>query len=1542
MVYIEPSFPRGRKIETDEDHKPRKKLKKSNEYGATTTNDEKPQKLRPKERKQARLEQMEQDKEEIEQCVSAASLNFMTAQEGMLLMGCIFKITKMDVKISLPGRLYGTVPIMSISEAYSNRLHNLLQNSVGGGGEQCPGLDELYQVGDVVYVKIKTKYNEGKRFTLTLDPKELHSEFSCKHLVEGLVLSATVEEEEDHGYQMNVGIKNVRAFLPTQNVKNNKMIVGSNLFCAVEKVTQSKGSATVLLKAFKPTEPRRLEVAQVNIDALVPGSTVTFTIESILKNGLQGTLFDDTVPAFVNENMLDKPLSTTKKYDVFKQVQARILYVMPLTKHVFLTLANFDGNRISVADPVAPGKIIQEAKIIHKCLTGVWFQVGKKHKALLPRYILKSKYNQNYDEHIVMAKYQIGSVHTIRVMRYEAFDRTMIVTDDEKSINTKYFSVEDLKIGDMYNCRITKILDNKRGYLVSLDNVKGILISHNFDQSKTYAGNQMVKLRLMAIEEDRKLAQFSNHPAYLKKNAKLVTARDDLKPGQKFLGTVISEQEKYILVAFCNRITAILFKFYRAVAQDQNRIARLKPGVVERFTVQEVSENGEKVTIVIPLVDAEGQNLDHVASGTITGIYATGADIYLVEENATGSVPPEMFSDFPAHNPIYNGVLREGEQLKLVNLKENVYSYRDVNYFRRKPTQIKDVKLGQVLRAYCVEIMPAVKKICFQLALKDYQRRVVLKMREFAYPSAPVSIEVGQVILVKVTKKVNRSDGLLLTVSPKLEEVCSNDVEDPIRYMQTYLDDVKQLLKRFKIRGKPFALYKVGQSVTCVVESFIDESDQMVVRLGDVEDEFGAKGIATKDPKRETDSYSVGDLLEGRVVWVDVEKQLVYVCVVRKYLKHLLDNDQDKAPKELLETTIKRSFVTLFQNAYVAVGCLSKVDSPLVIVPVRCHYNELGTTTPIAKKVDVLLQRTSDGLLLGLTEESYDRFKQFTFTPAEKKDKSDKMCWLPDDYEEPILDEPKDLDGDEDTGAQSDSGIDKDEETEEQELINQEQEKPSVKTKKKKKKATKLASQNILKLKKPVDAASPAKDLKVKKQKKKATAKKLKTGKQFVINQLDGADDSMSQRKKQGKKNKSKKHFLSESPTANAPPNLASKQSGPKNTNQVQLEKKDKLHQLAQQTKFKKKNSKPKQAIQGMRTATELVHSAKQPKKIANTARLPGADGFWGNNASTRKQDSDSSDDDEQPTEQIKKRLNAKERFEAMKQEEKRIRQIEDELADASVDPHTPDQFDRQVLAQPNSSLLWIRYMVFHMESAEVEKARAVARRALKTINFREEGERLNIWIALLNLELRYETVDRFKEVLQEAIQYNDAFKVYSRVIEIVIDCGKIPEAEDIIDILQKRFRKEPEMWLLVAGSYYKIGQAVKVKPLLSKALKSLENKEHIPLIVKFAFLHNRNGERDEAHLLFEQILTSYPKRTDIWSQYVDLLVKDGLIDVARQTLDRAIAQRLPMKNMKTLYTKYVAFEEKHGTREAVKRIKQAATDYVQKQLSSSGISTDV
>jgi rRNA biogenesis protein RRP5 len=57
------------------------------------------------------------------------------------------------------------------------------------------------------------------------------------------------------------------------------------------------------------------------------------------------------------------------------------------------------------------------------------------------------------------------------------------------------------------------------------------------------------------------------------------------------------------------------------------------------------------------------------------------------------------------------------------------------------------------------------------------------------------------------------------------------------------------------------------------------------------------------------------------------------------------------------------------------------------------------------------------------------------------------------------------------------------------------------------------------------------------------------------------------------------------------------------------------------------------------------------------------------------------------------------------------------------------------LIAQPNASFLWVQYMSFHLKNAEIETARAIAERALRTIVFREEEEKQNIWVCWLNME---------------------------------------------------------------------------------------------------------------------------------------------------------------------------------------------------------------
>lgn len=65
------------------------------------------------------------------------------------------------------------------------------------------------------------------------------------------------------------------------------------------------------------------------------------------------------------------------------------------------------------------------------------------------------------------------------------------------------------------------------------------------------------------------------------------------------------------------------------------------------------------------------------------------------------------------------------------------------------------------------------------------------------------------------------------------------------------------------------------------------------------------------------------------------------------------------------------------------------------------------------------------------------------------------------------------------------------------------------------------------------------------------------------------------------------------------------------------------------------------------------------------------------------------------------------------------ILKTEQALLDKDLGAQTAEDFDRILLSTPNDSLLWLQYMAYYLHMTEIEKARAVGERALKSISFR-------------------------------------------------------------------------------------------------------------------------------------------------------------------------------------------------------------------------------
>lgn len=104
--------------------------------------------------------------------------------------------------------------------------------------------------------------------------------------------------------------------------------------------------------------------------------------------------------------------------------------------------------------------------------------------------------------------------------------------------------------------------------------------------------------------------------------------------------------------------------------------------------------------------------------------------------------------------------------------------------------------------------------------------------------------------------------------------------------------------------------------------------------------------------------------------------------------------------------------------------------------------------------------------------------------------------------------------------------------------------------------------------------------------------------------------------------------------------------------------------------------------------------------------------------------------------------------------------------------PQTSDDYERLLLGQRDDAQLWVQYMAYHLNQQDVNAARAVAERALREIGITRQAEKLDVWTALLNLELKMGTEEQVEEVFKRACEVTDRRELHERMANCYIGAG--------------------------------------------------------------------------------------------------------------------------------------------------------------------------
>jgi len=307
----------------------------------------------------------------------------------------------------------------------------------------------------------------------------------------------------------------------------------------------------------------------------------------------------------------------------------------------------------------------------------------------------------------------------------------------------------------------------------------------------------------------------------------------------------------------------------------------------------------------------------------------------------------------------------------------------------------------------------------------------------------------------------------------------------------------------------------------------------------------------------------------------------------------------------------------------------------------------------------------------------------------------------------------------------------------------------------------------------------------------------------------------------------------------------------------------------------------------------------------------------------------DDSDSDAEEEEEVAVPVRKKSRREA----EAEARARETELAEGA-EPRSIDDFERMVLSEPDSGRCWTRYMAYRVAETDAVGAREVAERALKSINYRKENERLLVWKALIRLEHEHGSETSHAKVVDRAIAANDPESILVYVAELHTRAGEHNEADAAFRRAHLKVKGSLSLdtWTKRSRARLAAGDAASARSVLDRALQANAGNEgaRVTLLARFAVAEFDIGNVERAKTIFDDLTKSLAaKRLDVWQLYIAKIIKTGDIEAARILYSRLAKAPLPPKAMHTALRRFIEFEKRYGNEANIAKVRQLARSYV-------------
>ena len=299
------------------------------------------------------------------------------------------------------------------------------------------------------------------------------------------------------------------------------------------------------------------------------------------------------------------------------------------------------------------------------------------------------------------------------------------------------------------------------------------------------------------------------------------------------------------------------------------------------------------------------------------------------------------------------------------------------------------------------------------------------------------------------------------------------------------------------------------------------------------------------------------------------------------------------------------------------------------------------------------------------------------------------------------------------------------------------------------------------------------------------------------------------------------------------------------------------------------------------------------------------------------EEENENEEEGEEENENKKRKKSSKKENDNLKKELK-IREIEKANENESI--KNAQYYEKIILQDHDNSIHWIEYASYILDTLNLESARQIFERALKVIDIAKGDQKLNIWVAYLNLENIYGNEKSFQKILDRAKEVCDKKKLYNHLIQIYMNSNKISEANDIYKNLTKDYFNDYEIWKKYIEFLFEVENkedTISPKDGLNKSMQVLDKKSHLDIMCWYAQLLYKYNKFEEARNMFDNIVKNFPKRKDIWFIYIDKEIKFGKnLDKVRQIFDKMFEIKFKVNDLKSIMKKFLEFEKENAKNE--------------------------